>query len=182
VVVRPADRQIKAELDRVENGKCGQPLDARLVEEQAVNQLAALRHASRNQDDNVVPLAGHVIALLHLWARQESGVQRSVSVGGLRLQGDEDDGKERTADVGIEERNLTPNHACRVVASDAPVDCTGRQADGLAELAQRAAGIVLKQIQQVEIYLVQGDAARPVHARILRIHGSNFNRRRLRRG
>ena len=56
------------------------------------------------------------------------------------------------------------------------MDGARRQADGLPELTQRAADIVLEQVQQGEVDLVRGTGLELLNAIILRLGGTDFNR------
>jgi hypothetical protein len=74
----------------------------------------------------------------------------------LPVQGHEHDGAHPGADgLRIEDRHLSGNHPIRLVASDAPMHRARRQADGLAQLAQGAPGVVLEEIEQAEVDLIE---------------------------
>src|SRR5512133_1414254 len=77
------NRQAEGELDRVEDGMRLTALDAWIVEEQAGDERATMRHPVRDQHDDIVPLAGDVVALLHLGCGEESGTQGVVAFGGF---------------------------------------------------------------------------------------------------
>jgi hypothetical protein len=63
-----------------------------------------------------------------------------------------------------------------LVTADPPLNRTGRQTDGIAELAQRPAGVLLEERQQLMIDLVELDGAKAAHATILRLSRILFNR------
>jgi hypothetical protein len=100
-----------------------------------------------------------------------------VVFGGFLTQRDEHDRKQHPAEPpGIEYRHLARHEAGDLVTADPPLNRTGRQADGLAELAQRPASVLLKERQQLVIDLVELDGTTPAHATILGISGILFNR------
>jgi hypothetical protein len=61
-----------------------------------------------------------------------------------------------------------------LVAGDPALNRAGRQADGLAELAQRAGGVLLEQGQQVMIDRVKGEGTRTAHATTFALQRDSF--------
>jgi hypothetical protein len=159
----------------VEDRQRDQALEARTAEQEAIDELAAIRHTGGRHDHDVVVFAGHVVALLHVGGGPESGAELGVVLGGLPLQRHEHDGQQRAGRrLRVDYRHPTGDQAGCVVAGDASMDGAGRQADVIAELAQRTSGIALEQVQQINVDCVERKG--PRHAMTSRVSANDFNR------
>jgi hypothetical protein len=124
---------------------------------------------------DVVVFAGHVVAPLQFGGGPESCAELGMVLGGIPLHRHEHDGRQRAARrPRVEYRHPAHDQAGSLTAGDAPMNGAGRQADVIAELAQRASGIALEQVQQIDVERVERNG--PNQAMILRGIANRFKR------
>jgi hypothetical protein len=72
--------------------------------------------------------------------------------------------------VRVEHSDLFGDDAARSVAREATLHGTGREADQVAQLIERARGVGLQQVEELAVELVELESVFAWHATLLRRH------------